>query len=44
MAIDIRDEQSIAVAKLYYLFSCGYTKEEINAEMEKDLRGELTLN
>ena len=33
-----------AVAKLYYLFSCGYTKEEINAEMEKDLRGEITLN
>ncbi len=33
-----------AVTKLYYLFSCGYTKEEINALMEKDLRGEISLS
>lgn len=33
-----------AVSKLYYLFSRGYTVEEIKTEMEKDLRGEITLN
>ena len=33
-----------AVSKLYYLFSRGYTAEEIKTEMEKDLRGEITLN
>lgn len=31
-----------AVAKLYYLFSLGISKEEIKALMEKDLAGELT--
>jgi L-asparaginase len=29
-----------AVAKLYYLFSCGYSKEEIRTKMEQNLRGE----
>ena len=32
-----------AVTKLYYLFSKGLSTEEIKAEMETDLRGELTL-
>lgn len=31
-----------AVAKLYYLFSCGYTAEEVKRYMEIDLVGELT--
>lgn len=31
-----------AVAKLYYLFSLGYSKEEIKCKMEQNLRGELT--
>ena len=31
-----------AVTKLYYLFSCGYTRREIKTLMEQDLRGELT--
>ncbi len=31
-----------AVAKLYYLFSLGISKEEIKARMEENLRGELT--
>lgn len=31
-----------AVAKLYYLFSRGCTREEIKLYMERDLRGELT--
>ncbi|MBE6634815.1 MAG: asparaginase [Ruminococcaceae bacterium] len=31
-----------AVAKLYYLFSLGYDKEQIKRMMETDLRGELT--
>ena len=31
-----------AVAKLYYLFSQGHTKEEIKRLMEENLRGELT--
>lgn len=30
------------VAKLYYLFAKGYTKEEIKELMEEDLRGELS--
>ena len=31
-----------AVAKLYYLFSLGISKDEIKEKMEKNLRGELT--
>ena len=31
------------VAKLYYLFSCGYGKEQVKEMMERDLRGELTV-
>lgn len=31
-----------AVAKLYYLFSKGYSKEKIKEKMSADLRGELT--
>ena len=31
-----------AVAKLYYLFSKGMDKEEIKAQMESDIRGELS--
>ena len=31
-----------AVAKLYYLFSCGYEKERVKALMEQELRGEMT--
>lgn len=31
-----------AVAKLYYLFSCGYPKETVKELMERDLRGELS--
>ena len=31
-----------AVAKLYYLFSCGYDTATIKQKMETDLRGELT--
>ncbi len=30
-----------AVAKLYYLFSCGYDSEEVKRLMETNLRGEL---
>ena len=30
-----------AVAKLYYLFSCGYDRDTIKTMMECDLRGEL---
>ena len=33
-----------AVAKLYYLFSLDLTTDEIKHYMEKDLRGELTVN
>lgn len=33
-----------AVAKLYYLFSKGYTKEQIKEKMEKNICGELTNN
>lgn len=33
-----------AVAKLYYLFSCGCDKEEVKLLMEQDLRGEMTLS
>ena len=32
-----------AVAKLYYLFSCGYEKERVKTLMEQDLRGEMTV-
>lgn len=31
-----------AVAKLYYLFSLGLSRDEIKEKMEEDLRGELT--
>ena len=31
-----------AVAKLYYLFSCGYDAETVKQKMEENLRGELT--
>ena len=30
-----------AVAKLYYLLSCGYSKEKVKELMEQDLCGEL---
>lgn len=33
-----------AVAKLYYLFSCGYDKETVKRLMEQDLRGEITVD
>lgn len=39
--LDITTEA--AVAKLYYLFSCGYDKDAIKAMMEQDLRGEMTV-
>ena len=39
--LDITTEA--AVAKLYYLFSCGYEKEKVKALMGQDLRGEMTL-
>ncbi len=32
-----------AVAKLYYLFSLGISKDEIKEKMEQDLRGEMTV-
>ncbi len=32
-----------AVAKLYYLFSCGYDSITIKSMMEKDLRGEIKV-
>lgn len=32
-----------AVAKLYYLFSCGYTADMVKAKMEEDVAGELTV-
>lgn len=32
-----------ALAKLYYLFGRGYKPERVKKEMQKDLRGELTL-
>ena len=31
-----------AVTKLYYLFSCDYTRDKIKELMETDLRGEMT--
>ena len=31
-----------AVAKLYYLFSKGYTTDEIKIKMETDIAGELS--
>lgn len=33
-----------AVAKLYYLFSCGYSLSQISSLMEQDLRGEITVS
>ncbi len=39
--LDITTEA--AVAKLYYLFSCGYDKETVKREMERSLRGEMTV-
>jgi len=39
-ALDMTTEA--AVAKLYYLFSCGIDKERIKSLMEENLRGELT--
>lgn len=39
-AFDMTTEAS--VAKLYYLFSCNYSKEQIKEMMEQDLCGELT--
>ena len=39
--LDITTEA--AVAKLYYLFSCGYDKDAVKVLMERDLRGEMTL-
>lgn len=32
-----------AIAKLYYLFSCGYEEAEIKRLMETDLRGEVSV-
>jgi len=32
-----------SVAKLYYLFSCGYDKDTVKSKMEQDLRGEITI-
>lgn len=32
-----------AVAKLYYLFSRGLSRDEIRARMEKSLRGEISV-
>ena len=32
-----------AVAKLYYLFSCGYKKEEIKRRIGMNPRGEMTV-
>lgn len=39
--LDITTEA--AVAKLYYLFSRGYGKEAVKREMERNLRGEMTV-
>ena len=33
-----------AVAKLYYLFSCGYGVSEVKRMMEEDIAGEITRN
>ncbi len=33
-----------AVSKLYYLFSLGYDATKVKEEMEKDLRGEITIS
>ncbi len=40
--LDITTEA--AVAKLYYLFSCGYDKDTIKEKMECDLRGEISVD
>ncbi len=39
--LDITTEA--AVAKLYYLFSCGCDKETVKRRMEQSLRGEMTV-
>lgn len=39
--LDITTEA--AIAKLYYLFSCGYDEEEIKRLMETNMRGEITV-
>ncbi len=31
-----------AVAKLYYLFSCGYDVQTVKTKMEEDIAGEIT--
>lgn len=31
-----------AVAKLYYLFSCGYDAQTVKEKMEENLRGEVS--
>jgi L-asparaginase len=31
-----------ALAKLYYLLGLGLTREEVQAQMQRDLRGELS--
>ncbi len=32
-----------AVAKLYYLFSCGYDAETVKRKMEENLVGEISV-
>ena len=32
-----------ALTKLFYLFSAGYSSQKVKAEMQKDLRGELSV-
>ncbi len=32
-----------ALTKLFYLFSAGHSSQEVKVEMQKDLRGEMTL-
>ena len=32
-----------AVAKLYYLFSCGYDAETVKRKMEEDIAGEINI-
>jgi len=32
-----------ALTKLFYLFSAGHSAQEVKAEMQKDLRGEMTI-
>ena len=42
IGVDTRQSARAAVAKLYYLFSCGCDAETVKTKMEADLRGELT--